>query len=476
MKTQRFFGTSAREALARVKASLGEDAIILRNRKTAGGVEILAAADTDWTEPEPAAQDREPGSGATGAQPRDVPVQADGSVHIAAAAAAAPPAMSTIEFQRFAAERQAQLAAGRAGAAPAAAQVASTLPVATEPRPCASVGSSVGVSNQQPASARLAIDNHAVRDELRRMRSFISQQFSALSWVDGVRRSPVQAQLLRRLITAGFSARLSRLLVTRVPADYDDDEALVWLHAALARNVRCANWIGGPFAAGGVYALVGPTGVGKTTTAAKIAAHFALRHGAEAVGLVTMDTYRVAAQHQLETFGGLIGVPVLSARDSDELARHLEALADRRLVLVDTAGISQRDDRVASALDVLAIRGVQSLLVLAASAQDSAIEEIIDAYRGREAAGVVLSKVDEAPRLGGVIDAVVRHRLQISGVADGQRVPEDWHEGDAASLVASALEPRVTDDFLLDDTELTMLMQRIDSVVLDRPSRQALHA
>src|SRR5690606_27458168 len=232
----------------------------------------------------------------------------------------------------------------------------------------------------------------------------------------------------------------------------------------------------GPLAEGGVFALVGPTGVGKTTTAAKIAARFALRHGVQPVGLITMDADRIAAQDQLRAFGQLIGLPVLAAHDAEELRGHLADIAARRLVLVDTAGVGQRDERVAATLEMLAGNGVRPLLVLAATAQEGALEEVITAYRGREAAGVVLSKIDEAPRLGGAIDALVRHRLRVVGVAAGQRVPEDWHEPDGAGLVATALEPRVHDDFVLDDTELTMLMQRIDGVGTDGAAREVLHA
>lgn len=472
MRTHRFFGATAREALARVKASLGEDAVILRNRRIDGGVEILATADGAWTGGDERFESVAPRSAGIAVPPRG------------AAEDARPPAMSTVSFERYAKERRRPVedpAADTRRQAPGhtAIQAATSAP-ATPPRPeraAASVAGEVAALRAEGHGEQATAEaNQHLVEELRRMRSYISQQFSALSWVDGVRRSPVQAQLLRRLIAAGFSARLSRLLVSRVPADYDDDEALVWLHSALARNLRCGSSTAGPLAEGGVFGLVGPTGVGKTTTTAKIAARFALRHGVQSVGLVTMDAYRIAAQDQLRAFGQLIGVPVLAAHDAEELGRHLATLADRRLVLVDTAGVGQRDQRVATSLETLAVNGVRPLLVLAATAQEGAIEEVIDAYHAREAAGVVLSKIDEAPRLGGAIDALVRHRLQLLGVADGQRVPEDWQEPDAAGLVATALEPRVHDDFVLDDTELTMLMQRIDGIGDAQSEREAAHA
>src|SRR5690606_37543213 len=188
----------------------------------------------------------------------------------------------------------------------------------------------------------------------------------------------------------------------------------------------------GPLAEGGVFALVGPTGVGKTTTAAKIAARFALRHGVQSVGLITMDAYRIAAQDQLRAFGQLIGLPVLAAHDAEELRGHLAALADRRLVLRDTAGGGRRDERVAATLEMLAGNGGRPLLVLAATAQEGALEEVITAYRGRDPAGVVLAKIDEAHRLGGAIDALDRHRLRVVGVDDGPGEPEQLQEPDAA--------------------------------------------
>lgn len=463
MNVQRFFGTTTREALAQVRARLGDDALILRNRSVDGGIEILAASGDDLGADSVATGNAPPPASPHAAQDApDAGRRPAPTTPRRRAAAPVPPAMSTLSFENYARQR----ASGRgvdsiAGGLREAPANRVGMAGADDPAPLRLDG--------HGEQATVQASQHLV-DELRLMRSYISQQFSALSWVDGVRRTPVQAALLRRLIAAGFSARLSRLLVSRLPADHDDDEALVWLHAALARNLRCNAWPAGIPADGGVFALVGPTGVGKTTTAAKIAAHFALRHGIESVGLVTMDAYRIAARDQLEAFGRLIGLPVLAARDAGELRRHLDTLADRPLVLVDTAGIGQRDERVGGTIEGLAENGVQRLLVLAASAQEDALEEVIEAYRGRDAAGIVLSKVDETPRLGGALDALVRHRLPLVGVADGQRVPEDWHGPDAASLVATALEPRVHDDFLLDDTELVMLMQRIDGIGND-PSR-----
>jgi flagellar biosynthesis protein FlhF len=180
---------------------------------------------------------------------------------------------------------------------------------------------------------------------------------------------------------------------------------------------------------GGVYAVIGTTGVGKTTSIAKLAARAALQFGPESVGLVTTDTFRVAAREQLETFGQIMGVRVASATDAQSLTEALAALATRRLVLVDTAGMGQRDPRLPEQLARLAAAdtGVTTLLALPANAASSAMQEIVDAFRTAQPAGCILTKTDEATSLGGALSVLIRSGLPLAYVANGQRVPEDLH-------------------------------------------------
>jgi len=297
-----------------------------------------------------------------------------------------------------------------------------------------------------------------VLSELREMRSFIAEQLNAMAWFDGVRRSPVQSTLLRRMMSAGFSPGLARLIVSRVPADCAEDQASSFMTRALAHNLPCdpGNDL---LDKGGIFALVGPTGVGKTTSTAKIAARFALKHGSQSVGLVTVDAYRIGGQDQLRSYGRMLGVPVHVAHDAATLADFLHLYMNKKLVLIDTAGVAQRDERVDELLASLSSSVVRKLVVLNAASQAETIDEVVGAYRAGQAAGVVLSKIDEAVKLGGALDCVIRHRLKLVGVANGQRVPEDWIAPDPAGLVAAAFAARSAPTFDIEERELALVFQ-----------------
>jgi flagellar biosynthesis protein FlhF len=190
---------------------------------------------------------------------------------------------------------------------------------------------------------------------------------------------------------------------------------------------------------GGVYALIGATGVGKTTSTAKLAAAFATQHGSGNLGLITLDAYRVGAQEQLRTYGRILGVPVHTAHDRASLEDLLELLSAKKMVLIDTAGIGQRDARTRELLEMVSHRSIQKLLVINASAQGETIEDVLISYHGAACRGAVLSKIDEAVKLAPALDALIRHKMRIVGVANGQRVPEDWHRLSAQALVQRAL-------------------------------------
>jgi len=196
--------------------------------------------------------------------------------------------------------------------------------------------------------------------------------------------------------------------------------------------------------------------VGKTTTIAKLAARFALRHGARSLALVSTDSYRIGAQEQLVTYGRLLGVHVQIADDRQALEHALRSLSDRRLVLIDTAGMSQRDMRLAEQFEMLEGAGVPvaTYLALSATHQQAVLEETLSAFGRVRLRGAVVTKVDEAASLGGVLGALVEHRLPIAWVCDGQRVPEDLQPARAQNLVNRAValmqqHGQETDDSLL---------------------------
>lgn len=450
MNVKRYFARTAREAMGLVRAELGADAIVLKNRPVDGGVEILALADEDLSADAPAS-DRAP-------QPAD--------------ARNAGVAMSTVNFENYVRERQqrrfaaetderddstAFVAASGRSVAPAQVRHAETR---REPLP-------VGVRD----AIAERVDVQSLMTELREMRGELTDQLESMTWFEGVRRRPGQSRMLRRLLQAGFSPSLSRTLANHLPADFGEEEADRWLREALVRNLRIDSPEHTIFDAGGTYALLGPTGVGKTTTAAKIAAQFALKHGAQSVGLITADVYRIGAQDQLRTFGRLLGVPVHVAHDVSTLADFLQMYMNRKLVLIDTAGVAQRDERVGELLTALSSAQVRKVLVVNAASQAEAIDETIEAYQGRSAAGVVLSKVDEAVRLGGALDCLIRHRLTLQGVANGQRVPEDWHRPEPRMLVDRALAGNalhLSTSFAFEEAELAMLLSAGQRTVAQR--------
>jgi flagellar biosynthesis protein FlhF len=265
-----------------------------------------------------------------------------------------------------------------------------------------------------------------MRDEMRSIRSLLEAQLGRLLWDEQSRQSTTTATLLRHFTQLGLDPDIARQLSKRAATDHPVGGWTAGLRTLVEQVPVAALDV---IADGGVYAVIGPTGVGKTTSIAKLAARAALQFGPESVGLVTTDTFRVAAREQLETFGQIMGVRVASATDAQSLTEALAALATRRLVLVDTAGMGQRDPRLPEQLARLAAAdtGVTTLLALPANAASSAMQEIVDAFRTAQPAGCILTKTDEATSLGGALSVLIRSGLPLAYVANGQRVPEDLH-------------------------------------------------
>ena len=288
------------------------------------------------------------------------------------------------------------------------------------------------------------------------MRGLIEDRFGALAFLDRLQREPAQARLTQKFLDCGFSPALVRRLADSLPSDFGDDVG--WAAGVLQRNLNTDEAEAALEDQGGVYALIGSTGVGKTTSTAKLAAAFATRHGASQLGLITLDAYRVAAHEQLRAYGRILGVTVHTAHDRDSLDDLLDLLSGKKMVLIDTAGMAQRDSRTRELLDMLSHRSIRRLLVVNAAAQGETIEDVMLAYRAASCAGVVLSKVDEAVKLGPALDALIRHKSRLVGVADGQRVPEDWHRPSAEALVQRALRPAADSAWHMDATEVSLVL------------------
>ncbi len=306
-------------------------------------------------------------------------------------------------------------------------------PVAAVPS-LADAGSGAG-------SAPSRRDQQDMMNELRSMKGLIEDRFGALAFMEKLQRHPAQALLIQKLLDCGFSPALTRKLVESLPNDITDETA--WAANVLERNLLTGDGEAALEDQGGVFALIGSTGVGKTTSAAKIAAAFAAKHGASNLGLITLDAYRVGAHEQLRAYGRILGVPVHTAHDRASLEDLLDLLASKKMVLIDTAGMAQRDARTRELMEMLAHRAIQKLLVINASAQGETIEDVMISYHASACRGVVLSKMDEAVKLAPALDAVIRHKLKVVGVANGQRVPEDWHRLSSHALVHRALRASV---------------------------------
>ncbi|MFG6461857.1 flagellar biosynthesis protein FlhF [Roseateles sp. DXS20W] len=313
---------------------------------------------------------------------------------------------------------------------------------------------------QPTASQRNQMDMAA---ELRQMRGLIEERFSSLAFMEKLQRQPVQARLTQKLLELGFSPALVRKLAESCPSDFkagsphDPADETAWAAHVLSRNLQTDEAAPAIEDRGGVFALIGSTGVGKTTTTAKLAAHFATKYGAGQLGLITLDAYRVGAHEQLRAYGRILGVPVHTAHDRASLDDLLDLLASKKLVLIDTAGMAQRDSRTQELLEMLAHPSIKKLLVINAAQQGETIEDVVGAWKGAACEGVVLSKIDEAVKLAPALDTLIRHKLKVLGVANGQRVPEDWHRLPSVALVQRALKSPAAGAWRMDNTDVNLI-------------------
>jgi len=301
--------------------------------------------------------------------------------------------------------------------------------------------------------------NDSVLGELRAMRELMNERFQTMAFIDQVQRTPGQAHMAQQLLDSGFSPALVRKMIDGLSTRTQEDgvDELTWSAQVLQRNLNTADHEPNLEDQPGVYALIGATGVGKTTCAAKLAAVFAAKHGAHNLGLITLDAYRLGAHEQLRAYGRILGVPVHIAHDRAALEDLLELLSNKQFILIDTAGMPQRDTRTRELLEMLSQERIRKLLVINAANQGDCIEDVMLAYKAVECAGIVLSKLDEAVKLGPALDALIRHKLKLMGVTNGQRVPEDWHRLSGASLIQRAMRANINPAFRYEPNDLSLI-------------------
>lgn len=440
MNVKKFTAPTSREALRKVREALGPDAVILSNRQADGEVEILALANDD------AASLASPAPHSPMAEPQlDLMTAAPGAMPARSAAAQAP--------RRVVASPSSYAAA----TAPAPQRAAAPAAAALDMERISDMVAAAVASAKQNAAAEMS----GMMNEIRAMRGMMESQLAEIAWGSTQAREPQKAAVLREMLAAGFSASLARYLIEKLPANRDAAESMRWIKSVLTRNLSTMANEDAMIDRGGVFALVGPTGVGKTTSTAKLAARCVMRHGPDKLALITTDAYRIGAHEQLRIYGKILGVMVHSVKDEADLRIALKELKNKHTVLIDTVGVSQRDQMVTEQVSMLQGAGadVKRLLCLNATATQETLNEVVRAYQGSGLAGCIMTKLDEAASIGNVLDVVIRQKLNLFYMSNGQRVPEDLHLADPAYLIDRAFKLKrdaISTQYL--DAELPLLM------------------
>lgn len=411
MNVRKFSASTSREACRLVREALGPDAVILSNRTINGMVEILALASEDMSSlSEPVVE---------------------------------KPVVSQAALAALAAKRQAE--------SEQAANLADALNTVRNAMPDKAPDKDVPITKEISK----------VMSEIRAMRGMLEAQLAEIAWGSQQKREPIRAMLMREMLSAGFSASLARYLTERVPNGETSEGAMNWMKVILARNLSVLDNESEILDRGGVYAMVGPTGVGKTTTTAKLAARCVMRHGAGKLALITTDGYRIGGYEQLRIYGKILGVMVHAVKDETDLRIALEELGSKHMVLIDTVGMGQRDKMVAEQVAMLQGAGakVKRLLCMSATSNGETLNEVVRSYKGDGLAGCIITKLDEAATIGSVLDVIIRQKLNLYYIANGQRVPEDLHVANRHYLIDRAFKlKRETAPFQYQDQELPLVV------------------
>ena len=410
MNVKRIVAKTSREAMRQLREVLGPDAVILSNRAVDGGVEVLAIPAEDIAAMAPPVVDMPTPTPTPASRPREMAVDTQSEPN------------PEVSFKRRLVER---------------------------------------VALPSEEGAQLA---KSVISEIKVMQMRLENQLADLAWRDLPGRDPSGATLMRDMLAAGFSATLARELLDNLPrgeARGDTEQAQVWMRNTLMKRLQVMQNETDMLDGGGVFALMGPTGAGKTTTTAKLAARFVVRHGASKLALLTTDSYRIGGHEQLRIYGKILGVTVHAVRDAADLRIALKELRNKHTVLIDTVGMSQRDQAVAEQVEILcqAEHPIKRLLLLNATSHGDTLDEVVRAYQSRGLDGCILSKVDEAASLGPALDCAIRHQLNVHYLATGQRVPEDLHLANRQYLIHRAFKTRtLSSPWQLDDSELAFAL------------------
>lgn len=429
MKIKRFYASDMRQALRMVKEELGPDAVILSNNSSGDGIEIVAAKDYDERAVQKAMDDKEAAfdERIDKELKRGKKLKFDQKLNdVSVDLNKAPKQTYREEYtpQQLARDAQQKQAQG-----------------ATEKKPREAVTATRASRPSQKSQWHEDPAIKAVRNELAMMRHEFRTQLNELSWADHTRQNPVRIDIIRRLLDTGFSKKLSVTLAETVTIETDIEQA--WLACLKLASNSIPVLENDVLENGGVLAMLGPTGVGKTTTIAKIAARFRMRHGSGQLALITTDNYRIGAHEQLSNFARILDVPMRVASTHEELQDALSDFIDKRLVLIDTAGMSQRDLRITEQFELLSDKhfDIKNFLVISATTEARAMREVLKTFEGLKTEGCILTKLDETDCPGSALSAIIEEQIPVSFVTDGQRVPEDLHYADADELMSRFAQP-----------------------------------
>ncbi|MDE1164289.1 MAG: flagellar biosynthesis protein FlhF [Pseudomonas sp.] len=417
MQVKRFFAADMRQAMKLVRDELGADAAIIGNRRIAGGVELTAALDYKLS--------------------------------------ALAPRVPNIELEDELRKTQSRIVTAQAGLGAGSESEATTNRQLFAGLPLTASEPLVEPHFEEPARpyvappAQATVDQRlfdSMRSELNGLRELLEVQLGSLAWTQLQGSKPQQANLWRRLQRIGLSGPLSRELLAMVGDIEEPRQAWRMLLAHLARMIMTPE--AEPLEEGGVIAMVGPAGMGKTTTLAKLAARYVLKYGAQNIALVSMDSFRIGAQEQLKTLGRILNVSVTHVDPGQSLAQALEPLLRKRVVLIDTAGLQASDPALRMQLESLAGRGIRArnYLVLATTSQKQVLTAAYHSYKRCGLAGCILTKLDESASLGEVLSLAISHELPVAYLTDGPRIPDDLHLPRRHQLVSRAVNVQMQDE------------------------------
>lgn len=428
MKIRRFYSKNMRSALRQVTEEFGEDAAILSSQKTASGVEVIAALDYD--------QDLLPSSSNEVSNHSD---NASAELPFSQKTSLKQESLVNVrdEGQHISNHIENEGSQYQINSADAVAEGQ----IKTLPGDMTKIGQKI--QETKPSGNKLEWTTDpgllGMREELGLMRRMMSEQLKGIGWERFSQKDPIRAMLSRKVSALGISQSIANDLIPQVKKQQDGECCWQNLLALLAKSIAINNQE--LLTSGGIFAFMGPSGAGKTTTIAKLAARFVIKHGVNSVAVISTDNYRISAQQQLGSFARLLGIPMLCVSNKHPLDHLLNQTRDKKLVLIDTAGMSKKDVDIAGQLQTLkqCNTEIKRFLLIPATNQSAVIRQSIDLFQAYSPYAVIITKLDEAASLGEVLSLVIENALPVAFTTDGQRVPEDIRVARNHHLVSKAV-------------------------------------